>query len=127
MTKQLRRVDKSNVNLAATPATTTPVGCVHTHVEIKTKIDDLNLAGTPAGLTAQVFTPDGWPFNVNGNKNVLAISLDSEVAPILNEIYFKINGVMGTPVAVNIETSNGTRIVEEVCLNRYFENTYTNW
>ena len=62
-----------------------------------------------------MFSSEGWPSNPTGSVNTLAISLDSEVTPEVEEVYFKINGAAGSNVAIIVETVNGTRVVEEVC------------
>ena len=61
-----------------------------------------------------MFTSQGWPAKLSGKKNTLAIGLDSDVTPEINEIYFKVVGVKSGDVTLSIETSNGTQSVEEV-------------
>merc|ERR1711951_97745 len=102
------------VGCSTPPTTPPPKKCVHTLMKIRTQIDDVSLAGNPTGLTSQVFTSQGWPAKLNGKKNTLAIGLDSDVTPEINEIYFKVTGVQSGDVSISIETTNGTQSVEEV-------------
>ena len=103
----------------ATPFTTTPEICEHDRLEIKTKVESVTLTGTPTGLTSQVFSSDGWPASPSGNMNNLEITLDSEVTPEVNEVYFKVTGASGTTITVSVLTPNGTKVVEDVSTRQY--------